>query len=321
MEPHSPDSGRRRTDHSVTANARRIPAFVNPESGTSKEARDALERAGLFDIHDVPPAELGERIKSVVAQGATRIVVAGGDGTIRAAVEVVAGTEVELAVLAGGTLNHFTKDHGIPTDPDEAARVASGPFVITTDIGRVGDRCFHGTSSIGAYVMFMRTRERIERWCGYRIASILALFITFARVRTISVQLEVDGKKHSFRTPLLFVGVGERELKAPTLGGRIPGGRRGLHLMAVRGRRKARLFVVAIDAFSNGIRKASRSPELDTFVADSCTITMRRRRVRISFDGEAEMVEVPLEYHIERDALKIVVPDPALAGKESQVQG
>ena len=89
--------------------------------------------------------------------------------------------------------------------------------------------------------------------------------------------------------------------------------------MAVRGRRKARLFVVALDAFSNGVREASRMPELDSFIVDSCTITMRRSRVRISFDGEAETVKVPLEYRIERDVLKLVVPDPALAKKESQV--
>ena len=303
----------------MTTNARRIPAFVNPESGTSKEARDALERAGLFDIHEVPPDQLREKIQDVVNEGAPRILIAGGDGTIRTAVEVVAGTGVELAVLPGGTLNHFAKDHRLRLDLDEAAQVAGGPFVITTDIGKVGDHCFHGTSSIGAYVLFMRTRERIEKYFGYRISSVVALIWTFARMRTAHVELEMDGKKQSFRTPLLFVAVGERELKVPTLGGRVQDGKRGLHVMAVRGRRKARLFVVALDAFSNGVREASRMPELDSFIVDSCTITMRRSRVRISFDGEAETVKVPLEYRIERDVLKLVVPDPALAKKESQV--
>ena len=303
----------------MTTNARRIPAFVNPESGTSKEARDALERAGLFDIHEVPPAELGERIQEIVNAGAPRILIAGGDGTIRSAVEVIAGTGVELAVLPGGTLNHFAKDHGLPIDLDEAAQVASGPVVITTDIGKVGEDCFHGTSSIGAYVVFMRTREKIEKYFGYKLSSVMALVWTFARMRTIHVELEVDGKKQSFNTPLLFVAVGERELKVPTLGGRVPNGRRGLHVMAVRGRRRTRLFVVALDAFANGVRKASRLPELDSFIVDSCTITMRRSRVRISFDGEEETVDVPLEYRIERDVLKLVVPDPALAQQEPQV--
>jgi hypothetical protein len=38
--------------------------------------------------------------------------------------------------------------------------------------------------------------------------------------------------------------------------------------------------------------------------------------VRISFDGEAQSVDIPLEYCLERDALNLVVQDPATAGKE-----
>jgi diacylglycerol kinase family enzyme len=222
-----------------------------------------------------------------------------------------------MAVLPSGTLNHFAKDHRLPTDLDEAAQVAAGQFVITTDVGRVGDNRFHGTSSIGAYVAFMRTREKLERYFGYKIASFLAGIWTLIHLPTIAVELDVDGKKQSFNTPLLFVAVGERELKIPTLGGLRPGGKRGLHVMAVRGRRKTQLLVVALDAFANGVREASRAPELDAFMVDSCSIKMRRSRVRISFDGEAETVDVPLEYKFEKDVLKLVVPDPALAQKES----
>ena len=298
-------------------NASRIPAFVNPESGTAEKARDALERAGLFDVIEVPPAELEKRIQDTVGSGVPRILIAGGDGSIRTAVEVVAGTDVELAVLPAGTLNHFAKDHRLPLDLDEAAKVAGGPFTMTTDVGRVGEHLFHGTSSIGAYVIFMRTRERLEKTFGYKISSFLSLVWTFVRMPTIVVEMEIDGHKRTFRTPLLFVAVGERELKVPTLGGRIEDGRRGLHVMAVRGRRRARLFLVALDAFSNGVREASRSPELDAFLVDRCTITMRRRRVRISFDGEAQTADVPLEYEFEKDMLKLVVQDPALALEES----
>lgn len=296
-----------------------IPAFVNPESGTADKARGALERTGLFNIIEIPPNELRARIAEKVVEGEQRILIAGGDGTIRTAVEVIAASGVEMAVLPSGTLNHFAKDHRLPIDLNEAAEIAGGPFVITTDVGRVGEHLFHGTSSIGAYVVFMRTRERIEKYFGYKLSSFLSLIWTIIRMPTIAVELEVDGAKKAFRTPLLFVAVGERELKVPTLGGRITDGRRGLHVISVKGRRRARLLVVALDAFSNGVREASKSPELDSFIVDRCSISMRRRRVRISFDGEAETVELPLEYEFEKDTLKLVVPDPALAEKESDV--
>jgi hypothetical protein len=117
---------------------------------------------------------------------------------------------------------------------------------------------------------------------------------------------------------MLFIAVGERELKLPTLGGLKENGQRCLHLMAVKGRRRSRLFVVALDAFFNGVRKASRAPELDSYLVNRCKITMRRKKVRISFDGEAETVDIPLEYSFEQDQLKIVVPDPALPEEESK---
>jgi diacylglycerol kinase family enzyme len=287
------------------ADAQRIPAFVNPKSGTADGARKALA-TGPFDVREVEPDKLKEEISEEVKKGPKRILIAGGDGTIRTAVEAVAGTGIELAVLPSGTLNHFAKDHELPADLDEAAKVAAEPAVGPVDVGRVGENLFHGTSSIGAYVQFMRHRDKLESKLGYKLATFIAGIWTFFTMPTIAVELEVEGKKQIYRTPLLFVAVGERELKVPTLGGRVKGGKRGLHVMIVRGRRRARLFFLALDAFSRGVGDASRTPELDTFIVEGCRISMRRGRTRISFDGESESTATPLEYQLERDILLLV---------------
>jgi diacylglycerol kinase family enzyme len=287
-------------------NASRIPAFVNKESGTSEGARAALEHAGSFDIHEVDPARLENEISDAVRKGEKRILISGGDGSIRTAVECVASTEVELAVLPSGTLNHFAKDHHLPLDMDEAARVAATASASPTDVGSVGDHRFHGTSSIGAYVVFMRMRDRLEPHFGYRISTFLAGIWTFFTMPTIAVEIEIEGKRTTYRTPMLFVAVGERELKVPTLGGRVPGGQRGLHVMAVRGRRRARIFALTIDAFARGVDATSRAPDFDSYIVDKCTVKMRRGQTRISFDGEAMTVSTPLEYSLDRDALLLV---------------
>jgi diacylglycerol kinase family enzyme len=291
------------------SDAQKIPAFVNPESGTAEGARDALSATGLFDIRETAPENLSREIENAVSEGARRVLIAGGDGSIRTAVEAVAGTGVELAVLPAGTLNHFVKDHGLPTDLREAAVVASSAAAIPVDVGRVGRHLFHGTSSIGAYVMFMRIRERLEPTFGYRISSFLAGISTFFRMSSIAVELDIEGSKKVYRTPLVFVAVGERELKLPTLGGRVNGGRRGLHVMIVHGRRRARILTLALDAFARGVSEASRAPDFDAFIVDRCTIRVRRSHTRISFDGEAQTVDAPLEYELERDILLLVGGD------------
>ncbi len=289
----------------MATDAQRIPAFVNPESGTAEGARKALA-TGPFDVREVQPDKLKDAIKTAVKEGPKRILIAGGDGTIRTAVEAVAGTGVELAVLPSGTLNHFAKDHELPLDLDDAAKVAAGSVVGPVDVGRAGQNLFHGTSSIGAYVQFMRHRDRLESKLGYKIATFVAGIWTFFTMPTIAVEMELEGKRQIYRTPLLFVAVGERELKIPTLGGCVKDGQRGLHVMIVRGRRRARLFFLALDAFSRGVNTASRTPELDAFIVERCTISMRRRHTRISFDGEAQSVDTPVEYELEKDILLLV---------------
>jgi diacylglycerol kinase family enzyme len=288
--------------------AQRIPAFVNKKSGTAEGARKALA-TGPFDVHEVEPHKLMTVINEIVGKKPKRVLIAGGDGSIRTAVEAVAGTGIELAVLPSGTLNHFSKDHDIPTDLDEAARIAAGSAVGPIDVGRVGDHLFHGTSSIGAYVAFMRTRDRLEHTVGYKIATFAAGIWTFFTMRRLAVELEADGEVQIYRTPLVFVGVGERELKIPTLGGRVHGGKRCLHVMVVKGRRRARWLYLALDAFSRGVKNASREPEFDSFMVDRCKISMRRSHTRVSFDGEAQSIDTPLEYALERDILLLVGGD------------
>src|SRR6266566_1698281 len=178
------------------------------------------------------------------------------------------------------------------------------------DTGYVNDCVFLNTSSIGAYVTFVRDRERLEKHVGYRIASFFALIQTWSRLRTFTVTLEVEGVKKSYRSSMVFIGVGERELKLPTLGNRVKNGKRGLHVMIVRGSKRARLFTVALAGIAKGTKEAEKLPEFDDFLVDSCRIDLTRSHALIGLDGELKEMRTPLDYRIERDALRLVVAAP-----------
>ena len=289
--------------------AAELKAFLNAKCGNAEAAREALEKAG-FDLEAVEPHEIEPRLKQAIESGTKRILVAGGDGTIATAASLVARTDIELAILPGGTLNHFAKDHNIPTDLGKAAQVACGGEVVGADIGYVNDCVFLNTSSIGAYVTFVRDREHLEKYVGYSVGSFLALIQTWSRLRTFSVTLEVEGVKKTYRTSLVFMGVGERELKMPTLGNRVKNGRRGLHVMIVRGSKRARLFSVALAGIAKGTKEAEKLPELDDFLVESCRIDLTRSHALIGLDGELKRMSTPLDFRIERDALRLVVAPP-----------
>jgi diacylglycerol kinase family enzyme len=286
-----------------------LKAFLNSSCGNAEAAREALKTAG-FDLDAVKPSELEAHLKEAIDNGTKRILVAGGDGTIATAAALVAKTKTELAILPGGTLNHFAKDHGIPTDLGKAALVAGTGKIVGADIGYVNNCVFLNTCSIGAYVTFVRERERLEKKVGYTIASAVAFSKMFGELRSFSVTLEVNGEKKTLRSSLVFIGVGERELKLPSLGSRVKNGKRGLHVMIVHGRKPARLFAIAIAGIAKGTEKAAMLPEFEDFVVDSCRIDLSRPAATIGLDGELKRLNTPLDFHIERDAIKLVVAPP-----------
>lgn len=282
--------------------------FVNEKAGRAGELCEALDRVSELDVRRLPPDEIETAVRAAVDRRVDRVVVAGGDGTIASAATALVGSDVALAVIPGGTLNHFAGAFGIPTDLADAGALAStGDRTASVDVGRVNDRLMLNTSAVGAYTLFVLERERLERRLPYRIASIVAAVRTLRHLRPVRVELEVEGRALVYHTPLLFVGVGEREVRVPMLGDRVRDGRRGLHVLVMRSRTALGFLASALLAALRGTREISRTRHLDAFIVDRCTVHVHRRTI-IAVDGELVTLGTPLEYRIERDALRVVVP-------------
>lgn len=289
-----------------------IPAFVNPHAGNADAARAALESVGGFAIRELEPATLASHVQDAIRSGATRILIAGGDGSIAGAANALAGHHAELAILPCGTLNHLAKDLGLPLDLEQAARVARDGVAVPVDAAFVNDRIFLNTSSVGAYVSFVRARERLERRLGYHIATLVAAAKLLVGMPTFRVSVNVEGLARQYVTPLVFIGVGERELKLPTLGARVPNGRPGLHVMVVRRRSGARALATALAAAARGVRAVAKTPAMDAFVVDACTIESRTRRLAI--DGEIVTEVPPLRFRHIPGHLRVVAPRETAPG-------
>jgi len=283
-----------------------IPAFINPLAGNAEAARAALNAVGGFEIREVPPTTLADHVRVAIDEGAQRLLIAGGDGSIGSAANVIGGTGVELAILPCGTLNHLAKDLSVPLELEDAARVALNGCVTDMDAAVVNDRLFLNTSSVGAYVAFVRARERLERRLGYHAASLVAAARLLFRMPTFRVTLRVEGVDRHYVTPLVFIGVGERELRLPTLGARVPNGKSGLHVMVVRRRSGARALATALAAAARGVKAVARTPAMDAFLVESCRI--EPRTARLSLDGELVSLAPPFEYRHVPAHLRVVVP-------------
>lgn len=283
-----------------------IPAFVNSLAGSGADAAAALRSVGGFDIRAVGPDALDGAVRRAVAGGARRVLIAGGDGSIGSAAGALVGTGVELAVLPCGTLNHFARDFGIPLDLYDAARLATAGLGVSVDAASVNDRAFLSTSSVGAYVAFVRARQRLEHRLGYHVASFIAGVRLAVHLPLFTVTLRVDGHAREYLTPLVFVGVGERELKLPSVGARVTDGRAGLHVMVVRSRSGARAIALGLAAAARGVRAVSQTPAMDSFLVNECRIEPPTNRLAV--DGEIVTAHPPLSYRSLPRQLRVVLP-------------
>jgi diacylglycerol kinase family enzyme len=286
-----------------------IPAFVNPEARSAKAALEALERFAGFHVRLTPPLQLEPALQEAVRAEEPRVLVAGGDGTLGMAASILAGTPTALAVLPGGTLNHFARDHGIPSDPEQAITLAERGRVGLVDVGYVNDQLFLNTSSVGVYVRFVMTRDRLQPYVGYWLASALAGPWTLRATRPMRVTLEAEGEQRVYRARLVFVAVGERMLAPPGLGQPTgePGG--ALQVVVPRGRRQTRRFARAFARRDRGSPVEAKPLGLDSALVQRCRLDLPRTSVNVAMDGEIRRQRTPLEYRLERAALRVVLPD------------
>ncbi|MFI1507916.1 diacylglycerol kinase family protein [Streptomyces sp. NPDC020597] len=116
--------------------------------------------------------------------GARLVVVCGGDGTLRAAADALAGSRVPLAVVPCGTGNLLARNMGLPLTPTDALDAALRGTPHCLDLGRIeGDALpathFAAMSGAGLDAAIMeRTDDRAKSvlgWPAYVLAGIGAL--------------------------------------------------------------------------------------------------------------------------------------------------
>lgn len=80
--------------------------------------------------------------RRAIERGAGHVVVAGGDGTVRGAIDALAGTDIPLSVLPSGTANQFAGALGLPTDPADVVAALQGGRTRRLDTGRCNEMAF-----------------------------------------------------------------------------------------------------------------------------------------------------------------------------------
>ncbi len=141
-------------------------AFVhNPGSGKAD---------GVSPPDGATVLQIGDR----VPDGAERIVVAGGDGSVGLYAEAAGRLGVPLAVVPVGTANDFARFHGIPDDPSEALELAlNGERLERLELARIDGRPFVNVASGGLAPVAAEKAQPMKKALGplaYAVGAVAA---------------------------------------------------------------------------------------------------------------------------------------------------
>lgn len=287
----------------------RTGGTLSADPGLADRARDALTSAGLdVEVELLSGGDCAVRCRAIAERKDPLLIVGGGDGTISAAASALAGTDTLLGILPFGTLNHFARDLGVPTDLEEAARLIVSRKDRRVDIGEMNDRLFINNSAIGLYPLMVVDRDLQRKRLGRskRVAMIVASLRTLARFNrhrlTLTVNEEETGRVD---TPLLFVGNNDYRLDIAAAGQRERLDRGELCVLVMRKKTRSGLVAASIRAFFGGSR-ADDMVRLDG--VERLRVSALRPRLVVSLDGEIVSAQSPLEYKIRKQALRVIAP-------------
>lgn len=278
----------------------KIVLVYNPKSGSALSAQELHAKCKAASIEIIKLVPLSDQLSRTLApyvKDRAIIATIGGDGTLSAVAGLLAGTDAVFAPLPGGTLNHFTKDLGIPQDIDAAIHSLAASRIHKLDIASVNDRAFINNSSIGLYPSSLRVRSRFEAIIGKWPAAVAASVRTLVRFRTYDVTIGTE----TFHTPFIFVG--NNNYAIDTIGGitrtRLDGGRLSIFVAKT----VSRTVLLKIMLFAL-VGRAKELNEFDVYHATSLTIKARRKRLSVSYDGEVDHMRSPLRYKLKPGILR-----------------
>ncbi len=187
-------------------------AGKGPRDGL-QHLRESLEREGVLAPawYEVAKSRKAPaRARKAIAEGCDLVIVWGGDGTVQRCVDVLAGSHAVLGIIPVGTANLLATSLGVPTDIDEAVRVALHGVRRRLDTGTVNGEHFAVMAGAGFDARMVGQADRAMKDRFGRVAYAWTGARNVGR-RPVKVKVKVDGKKFfSGRSTCLLIGnVGE----------------------------------------------------------------------------------------------------------------
>jgi YegS/Rv2252/BmrU family lipid kinase len=260
-----------------------------------------------YEIHETQKGEkLSEIVRERMRHGFDFAVTAGGDGTVSAVIDGIAGSQVPLGIIPTGTGNLIARELGIPEDVDDAVTLIAGtPRLRKIDVMKIGDRVFVLNASVGiSAAVISGTTRKSKQYFG-RIAYFWNTILKIFTLKRRKIVVTVDGSRQEYRAievAIMNCGILAKMLypKAPEI--HIDDGYLDVLILGTKPFRDYPLYIFGI--------LAGRSPDiLSRFIKVERRVTIRSN-VPLPVQADGDMIgTTPLDIEILPGAVTVLVPE------------
>jgi YegS/Rv2252/BmrU family lipid kinase len=301
-----------------TSPATRCPAYIvavtNQMAGSA--AGDAIRAAleGCFaegrsrlEIYETREGEsIGDVVRDRLAQGVDLVIAVGGDGTVSAVADALAGSGTPMGILPRGTANVLARELGVPIDLHDAARLlVSNHDLATIDAMKVGARHYLTQVGVGLDALMIRDTPTSQKKRFGKLAYLWSALKHLLGFQPRRFVIEIDGKRRKTHASQVIVA------NVGTLGQ--PPFRWGPDIRPDDGTldvcvSKARTLLHYLALFWHvltGRHKAD--PNVRYFTACRSVAIATKRPLPVQADGEI-IGETPVRIEAAPGAVRVIVP-------------
>jgi len=265
-------------------------------------ALDILRRDGPVEMRAVDgTGDVAAQVDAACTPDVDRLVVAGGDGTVNAAVRAAMRTRAPLGILPIGTANDLARTLQVPAAIEEAAAVIAAGRTRAIDVGRVNGVFFLNAAGLGfSTALKAELSPALKRWWG-PLAYPIGVLSRWRRHRPFTVRIEGDTTRRA------------RAMQVTIANGRYYGGGMAAHeaariddgLLDVVILRPRPLWRYALSAASIRRGTYEQAPVI-TLRTHALRLSTKRPRP-VATDGEITTA-TPAMFEVLQGAIRVFVP-------------